>query len=68
VKPLSELVNNQVVDGSGRPVGTVDELILDCDSGRILQVVVVCPDQSRFCRPWGDLKVTRHGFELKSAQ
>ena len=65
VEQLSELVDTQVIDSRGKAVGAVDELILNCRTGRVERVIVKTPDRSRFSVAWADLNIERHQFVLK---
>jgi len=66
MKQLSELVDTKVVDASGEPIGSVDELILDTRSGRIDRIIVKTPDLTRFSHDWADLIVRVHQFMVKA--
>ncbi len=60
MKQLSEFIDAEVVDANGDPVGAIDELVLDCRSGKIDRVIVKTADQTRFCLNWTDLFVRGH--------
>ena len=65
MEQLSELIDTQVVDASGQPVGSVDELVLNCSSGRIDRVIVKTPDRSRFSLDWEDFVIRGHQFIIR---
>jgi len=65
MKQLSELVDTSVVDTSGEPIGSVDELVLNCKTGKIDRIIVKTPDQTRFSLNWADLIVRGHEFMMK---
>jgi len=64
MKQLSELVDTNVVNVSGEPVGSVDELVLNCKTGKIDRIIVKTPDRTRFSLDWEDLIVTGHQFMM----
>lgn len=65
MKQLSEFIDTKVVDASGDPVGCIDELILDCRTGKIDRVIVKTADRTRFCLDWTELFVRGHHFVMK---
>lgn len=50
----------------GMPVGEVDELLLDLNSGRIAFVVVETPDDGRRQIPWSAVAYRDGEFRLRS--
>jgi len=64
---LSTLVDNVVVDERGESVGHIEEIIIDCRSGRITHVILKSPNRSRKRRAWTDLHVSGRGIVLKDA-
>ena len=65
MRQLSELVDTRVVDTSGKPVGSVDELVLNCRTGKIDRVIVKTSNQTRFSLDWADVVVREHQFIMK---
>jgi sporulation protein YlmC with PRC-barrel domain len=65
MKQLSELVDTRVVDTNGEAVGSVDELVLNCKTGKIDRVIVKTPDRTRFSLNWADLIIRGHQFIMK---
>ena len=65
MKQLSEFIDAKVVDVSGEPVGSVDELVVNCQTGKIDQVIVKTADRTRFCIDWTDLFVKGHQFIMQ---
>jgi len=65
MKQLSEFIDAKVVDASGDPVGCIDELVLDCRTGKVDRVVVKKADLTRFCLNWTELSVKGHHFVMK---
>ena len=65
MKQLSELIDTEVVDTRGETVGSVDELVLNCKTGRIDRVIVKTPDRMRFSLHWADFIVRGHRFIMK---
>lgn len=65
MKQLSELVDTKVVDPSGETVGSVDELVVNCKTGRIERVIVKTPDRMRFSLNWADVVVRGQQFTMK---
>lgn len=62
MKQLSEFIDAKVVDARGDPVGCIDELVLDCRTGKIDRVIVKTADRTRFCLEWADLSVRGNHF------
>ncbi len=67
VRGLSTLVDNVVLDERGEQVGHIEELIIDCRSGRITHVIVKSPNRTRKRRAWRDLRVSGRGIVLKDS-
>ena len=65
MKQLSELVDTKVLNTSGEPVGSVDELVLNCKTGKIDRVIVKTQDHTRFSLDWADFIVRGHKFIMK---
>jgi len=65
MKQLSEFIDAEVVDAGGNPVGCIDELVLDCRTGKIDRVIVKTSDRSRFCLDWTDLLIRGRQFIMK---
>jgi len=65
MKQLSELVDSKVVDPSGETVGFVDELVLNCKTGKVDRVIVKTRDRSRFSLYWTELVIRGHQVVMK---
>jgi len=64
MEAFSELIDDVVVDAHGRHIGTIDELIVDLGSGRILKVIIKRADHSRSSVSWSELTIGESGFVL----
>jgi len=65
MKQLSEFIDATVVDANGDPVGSIDELVVNCQTGKIDRVIVRKTNRIRFCLEWTDLLVRGRHFILK---
>lgn len=63
--PISRMVDAGLYSRSGNLLGTIDELIIDLDSGRIRYVLVAGRAGRRFRFPWAALLVQRDRFVLR---
>lgn len=67
MKQLSELLDKKIVSISGEPVGAIDELILNCRTGKVERVIVKKKDHTRFSIEWEDLLIRGRQFIMKRA-
>ena len=63
--PISRMVDARLYSGTGNLLGTIDELIIDLDAGRIRYVLVAGLAGQRYRFPWDALVVERDRFVLR---
>ncbi len=63
---MSKLIDSTVVDADGNAIGVIDEIILQCATGRVTRVIVRRHDHSRSSYPWTDFEISDAHFVLKA--
>jgi sporulation protein YlmC with PRC-barrel domain len=63
--PISRMIDARLYSRTGNPLGTIDELIIDLDSGRVRYLLVAGVGGRRYRFPWEAVLVQRNGFVLR---
>ncbi len=66
--PISRIVDADLYSRAGNLLGTIDELIIDVDSGRIRYVLVAGMAGQRYRFPWEAVLVQRDHFVLRRVE
>tara|TARA_Y100001933_G_scaffold99596_1_gene100033 strand:- start:3958 stop:4242 length:285 start_codon:yes stop_codon:yes gene_type:complete len=63
--PISRVIDAGLYSRAGNRLGTIDELVIDLDSGRIRYVLVAGVTGQRYRFPWEAVRLQRDRFVLR---
>jgi sporulation protein YlmC with PRC-barrel domain len=65
-RQASSLIDMKLVTRDGDLLGSVDELLIELESGRIAYVIVQCRDGRRLTIPWQGVECEPGQFRLRA--